>query len=106
MYEKAVSGNAGKTDSSKGTTNKHTHTMMVDAFEDFDTGAEDHFFFSQVVEKFSNLPVIWMLIYSESTIKIILNKSIVNNIQKFLNLITLHCNVGSRKVEHTADLKR
>ena len=48
-----TSGGAGKVDSAKGNTNNHTYMMLVESFEDFNTWAEDHFFFSQVAKKIS-----------------------------------------------------
>ena len=53
----AASGGEGKVEISKGTTKNHRHTMLVDKFEDFSTGAEYHLFFSKVVKKSRNLPV-------------------------------------------------
>ena len=63
-----------KAGSGKGDTNENAHTIMVYAFENFDTGAEDHFFFSQMVKKFINLPNSWLLIDRECSIEIIPNK--------------------------------
>ena len=72
-------GNAGR---GKGDTDKHAHTMLVDAFKNFDTKAEDHFFFSQMVKKFRNLPNNWLLLKIESFINIIYNKAMVINIRR------------------------
>ena len=55
-------------------------------------------------EKFSNLSPIWLLLDSESSIDIFSNKAMVSNTRKSPSLITIHCNVGSRQVEHTAVL--
>ena len=50
----ATTGGTAKTDDVKDGVGKHAHTIMVDGFQDFNTGAEDHFLFSQVTEeKFS-----------------------------------------------------
>ena len=99
-----ASGGVGKVDIYKGTTNDPVHMMLVDSFEDSNIGAKYHFFLSQVVNKFSNLPVSWMLINSDRTIRFLSNKAMVWNIQKSPNLITLHCNVGLRQVEYTANI--
>ena len=94
-----------KKDDVKDGISEHAHTMLVDGLQDFNTGAEDHFFFSQVTEgKSSNLPPRWLLLGSEITIDIITKKSMVSNIKILEIPITLRCNVGSRQVEYTVDL--
>ena len=90
--------------SRKVATDKHVHTMLVDAFENFDTKAKDYFFFSQIIQNFRDILNTWLLLDSESSINIISNSSIVTNIQRSPNTIILHCNTGSRQVECTTDL--
>ena len=90
--------------SRKVATDKHVHTMLVDAFENFDTEAKDYFFFSQMIQNFRDILNIWLLLDSESSINIISNSSMVTNIQRSPNTIILHCNTGSRQVECTTDL--
>ena len=46
-----------------------------------------------------------MLIDSEFTIDTISNKAMMKNIQRSPKPTTLHCNVGSRQVEYTSELK-
>ena len=45
-----MSRSVTKTDDVKDGVIKHGHMMMVNGFRDFNTGAEDHFFFSQVTK--------------------------------------------------------
>ena len=100
----AARSGAGKAGSCKGATDDPTRTMLVDAFENFDTGDKDHLLFSQVIEKFITIPNSWLLLDSDSTIDIISNKTMVINIQRSSKSIILHCNAGSRQVEYTANL--
>ena len=95
-----------KTDNAKGGASKHAHTVLIDGFRDFNTRAEDHFSFSQVADpgKFSNIPPIWLLLNSESTINIIMNKAMVSNINNVENPITPHYNAGSHQVEYTTNI--
>ena len=103
--ENAATGGTAKADDTKDGAGEHAHTMLIEKFQDFNTGAEDHFFFSQVSEeKFSNLPPSWLLLNSESTIYIIANKAMVSNIKISSSLITLHCNSGPQQVEYTNEL--
>ena len=103
--ENAATGGTAKADDTKDGAGEHAHTMLIEKFQDFNTGAEDHFFFSQVSEeKFSNLPPSCLLLDSKSTIDIIANKAMVSNISKSPSPITLHCNAGSRKLKYTANL--
>ena len=53
-----TSGGVAKTYDVKYGISKNAHTMLADGFRYFNTGAEDHLFFSQVTdpEKFSNIP--------------------------------------------------
>ena len=54
--ENTAARGATKAVDAKDGTNEHAHTMLVENFQDFNTGAEDHFFFSQLLEeKFRNL---------------------------------------------------
>ena len=80
--------------------------MLVDTFKNFDTGAEDPFFFSQMVEKFINLPNSWLLLYSELSTDVISNKAMATNIQRSPKPITRNCNSGLWQVEYTTDLNR
>ena len=103
--ENMAARGATKAVDAKDSADEHAHTMLVDNFWYFNTGAEDHFFLSQVSEeKFSNLTPSWLILNIKSTIYIIDNKAMVSNIRKSPSLITLHCNAGSRQVEYTADL--
>ena len=89
--ENTAAGGANKAVEVKDGAGKHAHTMLVNKFQDFNTGAEDQFFFLQVSEeKFSKLPSIWMILNRESTIYIISNKAMVSNISKSPSLINLH----------------
>ena len=70
--ENLTTEGTAKADDAKDGVGEHVHTMIVDEFQDFNTGAEDHFFFSQVKEeKFSPPSPRWLLLDSESTIDII-----------------------------------
>ena len=103
--ENTAAGGVTKAADTKDGAGEHAHMMLVNKFQEFNTGAEDHFFFLQVSEeKFSNLPHRWLILGIESTIDIITNKSMVSNIRKLPSPIILHCNAGSRQVEYTADL--
>ena len=76
--------------SRKVATDKHVHTILVDAFENFDTKAKDYIFFSQMIQNFRNLLNSWLLLDGESSINIISNSSMVTNIQRSPNTIILH----------------
>ena len=79
--------------------------LLIDEFNDFNDGAEDNFFFSQLTEeKFSNPPPSWLLLDIKSAVDIIANKYMVPNINRSEITITLHCNAWSRQVEYTANL--
>ena len=87
-------GGAGKVESVKGATDKQAHTILVNVFENFDTGDKDHFFFSHMFRKVINTPTSFLLLDSESSIKMISNKAMVTNIRRSPNLIILHLNAG------------
>ena len=105
---KATGGGEVETSDVKYGVNNNAHTILADSFRYFNIRDEDHFFFSQVTEpkKIINLPHIWLLLDSKSTIDIIVNKLMVSNIKKSESLITFHCKSGLQKVEYTADLIR
>ena len=46
--ENTVAGGETKALDTKDGAGEHAHTMLVDKFWDFNNGAEEHFFFSQV----------------------------------------------------------
>ena len=55
--ENTADGGATKAVDAKDGAGEHAHTIIVDKFRDFNTGAEDQFFFLQVSEeKFSTPP--------------------------------------------------
>ena len=86
-----MTGGATNAVDAKDGASKHAHTMLVEKFWYFNTGVEDHFFFSQVSEeKYSKLLPICMILDSESTIGTIDNKAMVYNISKSPSPITLH----------------
>ena len=96
----AATGGTAKSDDNNISANKNAHTMIVDKFQELNTGTEDHFLFSQVSEeKFSNLPPSWLVLDSESTIDIIANKVMVSNIKISSSPINLHYNMASCQVE-------
>ena len=81
--ENTAAGGPTKAINAKDGAGNHAHTMLVDEFWGFNTGAEDHLLFSHVSEeKFSNPPPIWLFINSKSTIYIIANKVMVSKISK------------------------
>ena len=49
--ENTVTGGATNAVDAKDGASKHAHTMLVEKFWYFNTGVEDHFFFSQVSEE-------------------------------------------------------
>ena len=85
-----ASGGADKAYNTKYSTYNHSHMILFDKFEYFNTRAKDHFFLLQVVGNFINILASWLFLNIESTIDIIANKSIVTNIKKSDSPITLH----------------
>ena len=83
---------------------EHAHTMLVNAFKNFNTGSEEHLFFSQMVEKFRYIPNSWLLLNIKSSIEIISNKAMVTNIQRSPNPIILHFNEVLEHLEYTANI--
>ena len=100
----AESGGAGNTDNGKVSMDEHAHTMLVNAFKNFNTGSEEHLFFSQMVEKFRYIPNSWLLLNIKSSIEIISNKAMVTNIQRSPNPIILHFNEVLEHLEYTANI--
>ena len=88
--ESAAIGGAVKEDGGKGATDKHSHTIPVDAFENFYAGDKDHFFFSHLVKKFKTFLTSFLLLDSELSIKIISHQAMVTNICSSSNPITLN----------------
>ena len=74
--ENVTRGGTSKIDEVEDSVDKHAHTMLDDGFRDFKTRAEDHFFFSQVMEteNFSNIPPSCFLLDIKITIDIISKK--------------------------------